>query len=65
MQTPGMLLITGLAGGAIERATNFARCVKQAEAFEKAGASHVILSPLAIDGDADRGVRAALEAFVR
>lgn len=40
-------------------------CVKQAEAFEKAGASYVILSPMAIDGDADRGVRAALEAFAR
>jgi alkanesulfonate monooxygenase SsuD/methylene tetrahydromethanopterin reductase-like flavin-dependent oxidoreductase (luciferase family) len=40
-------------------------CVKQAEAFEQAGASYVILSPMAIDGDADRGVRAALDAFAR
>lgn len=40
-------------------------CVKQAEAFEKVGASYVILYPIAIDGDPDRGVRAALEAFAR
>jgi hypothetical protein len=49
---------------------NFSRrtpqeCVKQAEAFEKVGALYVILSPMAIDGDADRGVRAALEAFAK
>lgn len=40
-------------------------CVKQAEAFEKAGAAYVIVYPIAIDGDPDRGVRAALEAFAR
>jgi len=40
-------------------------CITQAEAFEKAGASYVIVYPMAIDGDADRGVHAALEAFAR
>jgi len=40
-------------------------CVKQVEAFEKAGASYVILYPMAIEGDLDRSVRAALEAFTR
>jgi len=38
-------------------------CQKKVEEFEKAGASFVILFPMAIDGDYDRGVRAALEAF--
>ena len=38
-------------------------CQQQIEAFEKAGASYVILYPMAIDGDQDRGVRAALNAF--
>jgi len=38
-------------------------CQKKVEEFEKAGASYVILFPMAIDGDYDRGVRAALEAF--
>ena len=38
-------------------------CQKKVEEFEKAGASYVILLPMAIDGDYDRGVRAALEAF--
>jgi alkanesulfonate monooxygenase SsuD/methylene tetrahydromethanopterin reductase-like flavin-dependent oxidoreductase (luciferase family) len=40
-------------------------CVTQAEAFERAGASYVIVYPVAIEGDADRGVHAALEAFAR
>lgn len=40
-------------------------CVKQIEAFEKAGAAYVIVYPMAIDGDLDRSVRAALEAFAR
>jgi alkanesulfonate monooxygenase SsuD/methylene tetrahydromethanopterin reductase-like flavin-dependent oxidoreductase (luciferase family) len=40
-------------------------CVKQVEAFEKAGAAYVILYPMAIDGDLDRGVRAALDAFAQ
>lgn len=38
-------------------------CQKKVEEFERAGASYVILYPTAIDGDYDRGVRAALEAF--
>ena len=38
-------------------------CVKQVEAFERAGASYVVLYPMPIDGDFDRGVRAALDAF--
>ena len=40
-------------------------CDKQAEAFEKAGAAHVILYPMPIEGDMDRSVRAALEAFAQ
>ena len=40
-------------------------CLNQVEAFEKAGASYVILYPMAIDGDFDHGVRSALEAFAR
>jgi alkanesulfonate monooxygenase SsuD/methylene tetrahydromethanopterin reductase-like flavin-dependent oxidoreductase (luciferase family) len=38
-------------------------CQKKVEEFEKAGASSVILFPMAIGGDYDRGVRATLEAF--
>ncbi|MBI3798553.1 MAG: LLM class flavin-dependent oxidoreductase [Deltaproteobacteria bacterium] len=38
-------------------------CQKKVEEFEKAGASFVILFPMAVDGDYDRGVRATLEAF--
>ncbi len=38
-------------------------CHKKVEEFENAGAAYVILFPMAIDGDYDRGVRAALEAF--
>lgn len=38
-------------------------CRKKVEAFEKAGASYVVLFPMAIDGDYDRGVRGALAAF--
>ena len=40
-------------------------CRKRVEEFEKAGASYVILFPMAIDGDYDRGVRATLEAFAQ
>jgi len=40
-------------------------CQKKVEEFEKAGASSVILFPMAIEGDYDRGVRATLEAFAR
>jgi 5,10-methylenetetrahydromethanopterin reductase len=39
------------------------QCHKKIEEFEKAGASYVVLFPMAIDGDYDRGVRTALEAF--
>jgi 5,10-methylenetetrahydromethanopterin reductase len=38
-------------------------CRRKVEAFEKAGASYVVLFPMAIDGDYDRGVRGALEIF--
>jgi alkanesulfonate monooxygenase SsuD/methylene tetrahydromethanopterin reductase-like flavin-dependent oxidoreductase (luciferase family) len=38
-------------------------CHEKIEAFEKAGASYVVLFPMAIDGDYDRGVRATLAAF--
>jgi hypothetical protein len=41
------------------------RLSRISKAFEKVGASYVLLSPLAIDGDADRGVRAALDAFAK
>jgi alkanesulfonate monooxygenase SsuD/methylene tetrahydromethanopterin reductase-like flavin-dependent oxidoreductase (luciferase family) len=40
-----------------------AECQKKVEEFEKAGASYVVLYPVPIDGDYDRGVRAVLEAF--
>ena len=33
--------------------------------FEKAGAARVILYPIAIDGDYDRGVKAVLDAFAQ
>jgi alkanesulfonate monooxygenase SsuD/methylene tetrahydromethanopterin reductase-like flavin-dependent oxidoreductase (luciferase family) len=42
---------------------NAQECQKKVEEFEKAGASFVILFPMAIEGDYDRGVRATLEAF--
>ena len=38
-------------------------CQKKVAEFEKAGASYVVLFPMAIDGDYDRNVRGALEAF--
>ena len=38
-------------------------CHKKVEEFVKAGASYVVLFPMAIDGDYDRGVRATLDAF--
>ncbi len=40
-------------------------CRDQAEAFEKAGATYSILYPMAIDGDMNRSVRAALDAFAQ
>lgn len=40
-------------------------CIKQIEALEQAGATYVIIDPIAIDGDAARGMRAALNAFAR
>ncbi len=42
---------------------NAQACRKKVEEFEKAGASFVVLFPMAIEGDYDRGVRATLEAF--
>lgn len=39
------------------------QCHKKIEEFEKAGASYVVLFPMSIDGDYDRGVRATLEAL--
>jgi alkanesulfonate monooxygenase SsuD/methylene tetrahydromethanopterin reductase-like flavin-dependent oxidoreductase (luciferase family) len=38
-------------------------CRQKVAEFAKAGASYVVLFPMAIDGDYDRGVRGALEAF--
>jgi alkanesulfonate monooxygenase SsuD/methylene tetrahydromethanopterin reductase-like flavin-dependent oxidoreductase (luciferase family) len=38
-------------------------CRKKVEAFEKAGASYVVLFPMAINGDYDRSVKGALAAF--
>jgi alkanesulfonate monooxygenase SsuD/methylene tetrahydromethanopterin reductase-like flavin-dependent oxidoreductase (luciferase family) len=38
-------------------------CRRKLEEFEKAGAAYVLLYPVAIDGDYDRGVRAVLQAF--
>ena len=40
-------------------------CRDQAEAFERAGATYSILYPMAIDGNMDRSVRAALDAFAQ
>ena len=40
-------------------------CAKKVEEIEKAGATRVILYPIAIDGDYDRGAKAVLEAFAR
>ena len=40
-------------------------CVKQVEALEKAGAAYVLLYPMPINGDYDRGVQAALDAFAQ
>ncbi|MBM4254983.1 MAG: LLM class flavin-dependent oxidoreductase [Deltaproteobacteria bacterium] len=40
-------------------------CAKKVEAIEKAGASRVILYPMAMDGDYDRGVKSVLDAFGR
>jgi 5,10-methylenetetrahydromethanopterin reductase len=38
-------------------------CHKKVAEFEKAGASYVVLFPMAIDGDYDRGVQSVLAAF--
>ncbi|MBI3798271.1 MAG: LLM class flavin-dependent oxidoreductase [Deltaproteobacteria bacterium] len=40
-------------------------CFKQVEAFEQAGAAYVLLYPMPIDGDSNRGVQAALDAFAQ
>lgn len=40
-------------------------CIKQIETFEQAGATYVIIDPIAIDRDAARGMRTALDAFAR
>jgi alkanesulfonate monooxygenase SsuD/methylene tetrahydromethanopterin reductase-like flavin-dependent oxidoreductase (luciferase family) len=40
-------------------------CQKKIVEFEKAGASYIMLFPMAIDGDYERGVRATLDAFGR
>lgn len=41
------------------------QCLKKVEAFEKAGASYMVLFPMTVDGDYDRNVRATLDAFAR
>jgi alkanesulfonate monooxygenase SsuD/methylene tetrahydromethanopterin reductase-like flavin-dependent oxidoreductase (luciferase family) len=38
-------------------------CRRKLEEFERAGAAYVLLYPVAIDGDYDRGVRAVFQAF--
>jgi alkanesulfonate monooxygenase SsuD/methylene tetrahydromethanopterin reductase-like flavin-dependent oxidoreductase (luciferase family) len=53
-----MIEMTAVVGTAQE-------CAKKIEEIERAGASRVILYPMAIDGDYDRGVQAVLEAFGR
>jgi alkanesulfonate monooxygenase SsuD/methylene tetrahydromethanopterin reductase-like flavin-dependent oxidoreductase (luciferase family) len=53
-----MIEMTAVVGTAQE-------CAKKVEEIEKAGAARVILYPIAIDGDYDRGVKAVLEAFAR
>jgi 5,10-methylenetetrahydromethanopterin reductase len=40
-------------------------CRKKVEEFAQAGASSVVLFPIVIDGDYDRGVRSVLAAFAR
>jgi hypothetical protein len=40
-----------------------ADCKRKVEEFERAGATYVLLYPVAIDGSYDRGVRAVLQAF--
>jgi alkanesulfonate monooxygenase SsuD/methylene tetrahydromethanopterin reductase-like flavin-dependent oxidoreductase (luciferase family) len=39
------------------------QCKSKLEEFERAGASYVLLYPVPIDGDYDRGVRAVFQAF--
>ena len=41
------------------------RCRKKVAEFEQAGAAYVVLFPMAIDGDYDRGVRSVLDTFAR
>ena len=38
-------------------------CKNKLDEFEKAGASYVLLYPVPIEGNYDRGVRAVLQAF--
>ena len=38
-------------------------CLQKVQEFEQSGASYVVLFPMAIDGDYDRGVRSVLAAF--
>jgi 5,10-methylenetetrahydromethanopterin reductase len=38
-------------------------CKRKVDEFERAGASYVLLYPVPIDGDYDRGVRAVFQAF--
>src|SRR5262245_50488105 len=40
-------------------------CREKVAEFEHAGAAYVVLFPIAIDGDYDRGVRSVLDAFAR
>jgi alkanesulfonate monooxygenase SsuD/methylene tetrahydromethanopterin reductase-like flavin-dependent oxidoreductase (luciferase family) len=40
-----------------------AECRRKLEEFEKAGATYVVLYPVPIDNDYDRGVRGVLQAF--
>ena len=38
-------------------------CKRKVDEFERAGASYVLLYPVPIDGDYDRGVHAVFQAF--
>jgi len=63
MMTNAMYFVQHLEDLQVAAMGNAQECRKKVEEFEKAGASFVILFPMAIEGDYDRGVRATLEAF--
>jgi 5,10-methylenetetrahydromethanopterin reductase len=61
-------IVTAISERLINEATVIGspqECIDQIEAFEDAGATYVIVDPIAIDGDVNRGIRAVLDAFAR